>query len=222
MKGNKEFKQECDQAIGSIANMPKAAKTDQTAKSTWRENLKGGHFSKWPGAEAQPVRPQTAPKAGMRQAVGRPARAKTGFGRLAPPHAKTRRTFHKLNADQAFSRKNAKPAAPIMLKFGRAAVTPRSLAPSFRPARQWQNGACRQIADRGAGPCSSRRLQHSTPSRCAACALARLGFARARAVALFSPRPARPTHRLAHESSFRIAAWRGDCGAAVDGLGRDP
>lgn len=165
MKGNKEFKQECDQAIGSIAGMPKAAKNRSNRKIDIEENLKGGHFSKRPGATTQPNRPQTAPKAGLwrpmgpapkdcwpPQAVGRPARAKTGFGRLAPAHAKTRRTFHKLNADQAFSRKNAKPAAPIMIKFGRAAVTPRSLAPSFRPARQWQNGACRQIADRGAGP----------------------------------------------------------------------
>ena len=90
MKGNKEFKQECDQAIGSIANMPKAAKTDQTAKSTLRENLKGGHFSKWPGAEAQPVRPQTAPKAGMRQADGRGAKRSVGRSKPlgAPPGPK--------------------------------------------------------------------------------------------------------------------------------------
>lgn len=70
MKGNKEFKQECDQAIGSIAGMPKAAKNRSNRKIDIEENLKGGHFSKRPGATTQPVRPQTAPKAGMRQAGG--------------------------------------------------------------------------------------------------------------------------------------------------------
>lgn len=32
MKGNKEFKQECDQAIGSIAGMPKATKNRSNRK----------------------------------------------------------------------------------------------------------------------------------------------------------------------------------------------
>lgn len=236
MKGNKEFKQECDQAIGSIANMPKAAKTDQTAKSTLKKSLRAAILANGPARRPNPsgLKPRQRPGCGKpmgaapkdRLAVPSRWAPRPGQNRIRPIGAVA--CQNPANLSQTQCRSSFFPEKRQTRRANHAKIWPRGGDAAF-PCAELPAGA--SMAKRRLSPNRRPRRRalflapiatFDTEPQRAACALARLGFARARAVALFSPRPARPTHRLAHESSFRIAAWRGDCGAAVDGLGRDP